>query len=126
MADSEGRSGATRGSGSQGKSEVTKGATGRPGTRLMLDVLLYTLARLLLVGVIVGVILGAAHLLGVREFPIVVAFLFAIVVALPLGMWLFAPLRNRATASMAVIDERRRSDRDQLQARLRGDASPPK
>ncbi|MDT5209046.1 MAG: hypothetical protein QOF67_1461, partial [Mycobacterium sp.] len=32
-----------------------------------------------------------------------------------------APLRRRATASIAVVDERRRKDRDQLQARLRGE-----
>jgi hypothetical protein len=66
-------------------------------------------------------IFGAAHLLGVRDFPVVVAVLFAIVIALPLGIWVFAPLRRRATASIAAVDERRRRDREQLQARLRGD-----
>lgn len=124
MADSEGSG--SEGTGSKGRSEATGGAAGRPGVRLVRDVLLYTLARLVLVGVIAAVIFGAARLLGIREFPIVVAFLFAIVLALPLGIWLFAPLRNRATASMAVFDERRRTDRQQLQSRLRGDQSPPK
>ena len=47
--------------------------------------------------------------------------LFALVIALPLGIWIFAPLRRRATASIAVFDERRRKDREQLQARLRGE-----
>jgi uncharacterized protein DUF4229 len=88
------------------------------------DVAVYTLARLLLVVVLSAVIFGAAHLLGVRDFPLVVAILFALVIALPLGIWLFAPLRRRATASIAVIDERRRKDREQLQARLRGDETP--
>jgi hypothetical protein len=55
----------------------------------------------------------------------VVALLFAIVLALPLGIWVFAPLRRRATASIAEFDERRRTDRDQLRARLRGDGSAP-
>jgi hypothetical protein len=37
---------------------------------------------------------------------------------------LFAPLRRRATASIAAFDERRRKDRESLQARLRGDGEP--
>jgi hypothetical protein len=66
---------------------------------MTMDVAAYALARLLLV----------------------VALLFAIVLALPLGIWVFAPLRRRATASIAAFDERRRSDREQLRARLRGE-----
>jgi hypothetical protein len=62
--------------------------------------------------------------LGLRDFPLVVALLFAIVIALPLGIWIFAPLRKRATAGIAAIDERRRQDREQLQARLRGEEPP--
>jgi hypothetical protein len=94
---------------------------GRPRSSLVVDVLAYTLARLLLVVVLAAVIFGAGHLLGVSDFPLVVAILFALVIALPLGIWLFAPLRRRATASISVIDERRRKDREQLQARLRGE-----
>lgn len=96
---------------------------GRPGPRMVLDVAVYAVARLLLVAVIAGVIYALGGLL-VDEFPLVVALLFAIVVALPLGIWLFAPLRRRATASIAVFDERRRAERDQLRARLRGDDAP--
>jgi antibiotic biosynthesis monooxygenase (ABM) superfamily enzyme len=92
---------------------------------MMIDVLGYTLARLLLVVVLTVVIFGGGHLLGLREFPLVIALLFAIVISLPLGIFLFAPLRKRATASIATLDERRRQDREQLQARLRGD-EPPK
>jgi hypothetical protein len=51
----------------------------------------------------------------------VVALLFALVIAMPLGMWLFAPLRRRATAGLEQATERRRRDREQLQARLRGE-----
>ena len=96
----------------------------RPGSRLVVDVLAYTLARLLLVVVLTAVILGVGHLLGVRDFPLVIALLFAIVIALPLGLWIFAPLRKRATAGVAALDERRRRDREQLRARLRGDEPP--
>lgn len=94
---------------------------GRPRSSLIVDVLIYTFARLLLVAVLTAVILGAGHLLGLRDFPIVVAILFALVIALPLGIWIFAPLRRRATASIAVFDQRRRKDREQLRARLRGE-----
>jgi hypothetical protein len=96
----------------------------RPGTRLVADLVVYVLARLLLVVALAAVIWGAGHLLGLRDFPIVVALLFAMVIALPLGIWMFAPLRRRATASIAVLDERRRKDREQLQARLRGEEPP--
>ena len=87
----------------------------------MVDVLAYVLARLLLVVVLTALIFATGHILGVRDFPLVVALLFALVIALPLGIWIFAPLRRRATASIAVFDERRRKDREQLQARLRGE-----
>lgn len=88
---------------------------------MLRDVGAYLLARLLLAAVLTVVIVGIGHLVGIREFPLIVAVLFAIVLALPLGIWLFAPLRRRATASIAAFDERRRKDRESLQARLRGD-----
>ncbi len=93
------------------------GATGR----MMRDVVIYTLARLLLVVALTAVIYYAAQLLGIRDFPLVIAMLFAIILALPLGIWLLAPLRRRATAGIAQVDERRRSEREQLEARLRGE-----
>lgn len=90
---------------------------------MLRDVGAYLLARLALAAVLTGVLMGVGHLVGLREFPLVVAVLFALVLALPLGIWLFAPLRRRATASMADFDERRRQDKAALQARLRGDGS---
>jgi antibiotic biosynthesis monooxygenase (ABM) superfamily enzyme len=88
------------------------------------DVAVYAVARLLLVAALTAVIFGVGHFVGIAEFPLVVALLFAIVVALPLGIWVFAPLRDRATASMARFDERRRIDREHLRARLRDGAAP--
>lgn len=96
----------------------------RTGSRLYLDVLAYVAARLALVVVTTAALLGIGALIGIKQFPVVIALLFAIVIALPLGIWVFSPLRRRATASLAVIDERRRRDREQLQSRLRGDAEP--
>lgn len=90
---------------------------------MVTDVVVYLIARLVLVAVLAAAIYGVGSLV-VANFPVVVALLFAIVIALPLGIWLFRPLRERATASIAVVDERRRKDREQLQARLRGDEPP--
>ncbi|OBG80483.1 hypothetical protein A5733_03640 [Mycobacterium sp. NS-7484] len=91
---------------------------------MVTDVAVYLVARLVLVAVLTAAIYGVGHLIA-GDFPVVVALLFAIVIALPVGIWLFRPLRERATASIALVDERRRKDREQLQARLRGD-EPPK
>ena len=93
----------------------------RPRNRVVVDVLLYAAARLVLVGALSGAIYGFARLLGIAQFPVVVAVLFALIIAMPLGIWLFAPLRRRATASLAIAGERRRREREQLQARLRGE-----
>ena len=87
----------------------------------MRDVGSYAVARLLLVAAVAALIYGVARLVGVDDFPLYIAVAFAIVIALPLGIWIFAPLRRRASASIAALDERRRQDREQLQARLRGD-----
>ena len=89
--------------------------------RMMLDVVVYTLARLALVAALTAAIFFGAHAIGITAFPLVVAILFAIVLALPLGIWLLGPLRRRATAGIAEVDEHRRREREQLQARLRGD-----
>src|ERR1700753_816107 len=84
-------------------------------------VLLYVAARLVLVAVLTAVIYGAGRLLGVQEFPVVIAILFALIIAMPLGIWLFGPLRRRATAGLAIAGDRRRREREQLRARLRGE-----
>ncbi|MBB4852860.1 hypothetical protein HNP40_000226 [Mycobacteroides chelonae] len=92
-----------------------------PGSRLAIDIALYTLARLGLAVILTLVIFGVARLIGYQDFPLAIAILFALIIALPLGMAVFAPLRRRVTASIAVVDERRRADRADLQARLRGE-----
>jgi Protein of unknown function (DUF4229) len=94
----------------------------RTGNHAVVDVVAYAAARLLLVVALTGAIYGIARLLGVTQFPIVVAALFALIIAMPLGIWLFSPLRRRATAALAISGERRRREREQLQARLRGES----
>lgn len=103
-------------------SEAPSGNTTRdPG---VIDVVIYAMARLLLVAVVSGAIYGAARLAGVSDFPPFVAVLFALIIGMPLGIWVFSPLRKRATAALAVAGERRRREREQLRARLRGESGP--
>lgn len=100
---------------------MTENETGGKTGRMVRDVVVYTLARLFLVVVLAAVIFFAARLLGVTDMPIAVALLFGIILALPLGIWLLGPLRRRATTGIAEVDARRRRDREQLEARLRGE-----
>ena len=90
--------------------------------RMAVDVLVYAAARLALAVLLGAAIYGVARLLGIDDFPLYIAAAFALVIAMPLGIWAFAPLRRRATASIALLSERRRRDRQQLQARLRGES----
>lgn len=99
---------------------MTDNQAGGGTGRLVRDIVVYTLARLGLVAALAAAIFFVAQLIGV-QVPVAVALLFAIVIALPLGIWLLAPLRRRATAGIAEADERRRRDREQLEARLRGE-----
>lgn len=101
---------------------VDEGRAQGAGRRAVVDVLLYAAARLLLAVALAGAVYGVARLMGVSQFPIVVAALFALIIAMPLGIWLFGPLRRRATASLALAGERRRREREQLRARLHGEA----
>ena len=92
--------------------------------RAVVDVLLYVAARLVLVAALSAAIYVAGRLLGGPEFPVAVAVLFALIIAMPLGIWLFGPLRRRATTGLEVATQRRRRDREQLRARLRGEIPP--
>ena len=112
---------------SEGPSDNSTGSStgdGEGGGHTVVNVVLYAAARLLLAVVVTAVIYGIARLLGISQFPVVVAALFALIIAMPLGIYLFSPLRRRATASLAIAGERRRREREQLQARLHGDAVP--
>ncbi|WP_280234172.1 DUF4229 domain-containing protein [Nocardia cyriacigeorgica] len=94
--------------------------SGSAGGRLARNLGLYTVARLGLVAVITAVIMLAAKLIDV-QIPLVVAALFALIIAMPLSLVLFKGLRTKVNEDIAVVDERRRQDKAQLRARLRGD-----
>ncbi|WP_405486327.1 DUF4229 domain-containing protein [Nocardia sp. NBC_00511] len=89
------------------------------GRRLARSLALYTVARLGLVAVIAAIILGVAAIVKVA-IPLIVALLFALLIAMPLSLVLFKKLRTQVNKDIAVVDEKRRSDRQQLMTRLQG------
>ncbi|MFD4457136.1 DUF4229 domain-containing protein [Nocardia sp. NPDC058480] len=101
-------------------SEATGQQGSGAGKRLVRNLALYTLARLGLVVAIAALIVGIAKLVGV-DVPVIVAALFALLVAMPLSLTLFKKLRVKVNEDIAVVDSRRRQDKAQLRARLRGD-----
>ncbi|KQY39129.1 hypothetical protein ASD42_12720 [Nocardia sp. Root136] len=101
-------------------SEATGQQGSGAGKRLVRNLALYTLARLGLVVAIAALIVGVAKLIGV-DVPVIVAALFALIVAMPLSLTLFKKLRVKVNEDIAVVDARRRQDKAQLRARLRGD-----
>ncbi len=90
------------------------------GRRLAGNLARYTLGRLALVAVIAAVIWGVAYALDV-DIPVVVALLFALIVAMPLSLVLFKKLRARVNEGIAAVDEKRRNDKANLRARMRGE-----
>jgi len=82
------------------------------------DVVVYSLARMLLVVVLAALILYVPRAFGV-DIPLIIAALFAVLIALPLSLVLFSSLRKRVNAGIAVVDARRRADRADLEDRLR-------
>lgn len=89
---------------------------------LAVSIALYTGARLVLVVVLAAVIYGIGTAVDVKV-PILVAAVFAVLIALPLGMALFKPLRLRVNRQIAAVDADRKRRHDDLQSRLRGDGS---
>lgn len=94
--------------------------SGSPGRRLARNLALYTVARLALVAVFAAVIVLVAHAVKV-DIPVIVALLFALIVAMPVSLLLFKRLRSRVNQDIAAVDERRRTDKAQLRARMRGE-----
>lgn len=87
------------------------------GGQLAADVAIYTIARLGLVVVLAALIIVVGKLFGV-SVPLLIAAIFAVLVALPLSLYVFGALRRKVAASIAQFDEQRRNDRADLAARL--------
>ena len=85
---------------------------------LAATVALYALARLGLLALIVALLVMAGT-------PFVIALLVALIVALPLSMFVFRGLRTRLDVALAAARARRGEERAALRARLRGEPEPP-
>ncbi|MDL9936082.1 DUF4229 domain-containing protein [Gordonia sp. ABSL1-1] len=95
-------------------------STERVGTGpLLLAIAAYTAARLALVVVVAAIIMGVGRLVDV-DVPLFVAAVFGVLIALPLGMVAFKPLRLRVNRQIAAVEGERRARQGDLQARLRG------
>ena len=70
-----------------------------------------------LVQAVVVIIMVGGNLVGV-EVPFLVAAVFGVLIALPLGMVLFKTLRLKVNSEIAALEAGRRSKHDDLQARL--------
>lgn len=88
--------------------------------KLARNLALYTFARLALVVVIAALIVGGSALVD-AQVPLLVALIFAVIIALPLSLVLFKTLRLRVNEQISAVDEQRRKDRDDLRSKLRGD-----
>ena len=93
--------------------------TGAAKRALARDIVVYTLFRLALVAVIAAVFYGIGRLFT-DDVPLVIVFLFALVVALPLSMVVGKGLRDRVNRSASVIDAARKEKRDDFRRRLQG------
>lgn len=91
--------------------------------RLVRNLALYTVARLLLLAALAAAITVVARLLSI-DIPLFLALALAIVLALPASLVVFRRLRARTFASLAVVGAQRRADRARMRARLRGQREP--
>ncbi|GAA3951314.1 DUF4229 domain-containing protein [Gordonia caeni] len=83
-------------------------------------VALYTLVRMGLVVVVAAIIVGVGMLFDV-EVPLLVAAVFGVLIALPIGMVAFKSVRLKVNQQIAEVDADRAARRSDLHARLRGD-----
>ncbi len=84
------------------------------------DVALYAFLRLLLFLVLTFIIHSIVILLGMADyFPLLVSMTLALILALPLSMFMFKGLRLRVTEQIARWDAERQAHRQELRDQLR-------
>ncbi|MFZ2510189.1 MAG: DUF4229 domain-containing protein [Gordonia sp. (in: high G+C Gram-positive bacteria)] len=81
---------------------------------------LYTLVRMGLVAIVAVIIFYVGKAAGVTV-PVLAAALFGVVIALPLGMFVFKTIRLKVNEQISLVDADRASRKSDLHARLRGD-----
>lgn len=100
--------------------ELTEPAAGGTKSSLFKNLALYTLARLALFAVLAAVIFYAPKAVGV-DVPLLVAMAFGLLVSLPISMFAFKGLRLAVNADISAVDAKRREQREDLEAKLRGE-----
>lgn len=78
----------------------------------------YGLARLLLFFVIFFVLLGIIYVVGVK-IPAAITAVFALIIAMPLSVFVFPKLRMQANESVAVWSANRRAHKDYIAQQLK-------
>lgn len=106
---------------SDAPADAPTSASGSPKARLVRSLATYTAARLGLVVLLGVLILYLPRVVGV-DVPLIVGAVFAVLIAMPLSLFLFTGLRKRVNADIADVDEQRRRARADLETRLRGEA----
>ena len=100
------------------ESPTPSAPSGGPATppRIAPWLLLYTLGRLVIAVVLISLI----WLVGLPGFP---ALLFGLLLSMPVAYVLLRSVRDRLTEALAARNVARRTRKEQLRARLSGDAS---
>lgn len=81
------------------------------------NVIIYTVARLLLFAALTAVIHGFALLIS-SPVPLVMSALLALIVAFPLSMLIFEKQRSDATSAVAQWDAQRKAHKDWVRSEL--------
>ena len=100
--------------------ELTPPAATGSKSSLFKNLALYTLARLAMFAAIAAVIYFLPKAAGVTV-PLLVAMAFGLLVSLPVSMIAFKGLRTAVNADIATVDANRRAQREDLEAKLRGE-----
>lgn len=98
---------------------MSEETTSAPLKRPWKDIFLYFLARLFLFIVLTVVIQGIAILMK-APVPLIMSSLLALILALPLSMFLFKGLRVRTTTALAEFDAERKAHKQHIQEQLEG------
>ncbi|WP_333619435.1 DUF4229 domain-containing protein [Dietzia sp.] len=89
-----------------------------PKGRLAGNLVLFTLARIAIVLVLIAIIEGIGYLVLGSPVPLLVAALIAIVLALPISMFVLRGWTRRINEDIATVDETRRTKKENLRKRM--------
>ena len=73
----------------------------------------------------IGMLVVLAAVLSLLGMPLILALLFAVILALPLSWLLFSGVRGRVNAAMAISTAHRRAERERLRSALNESPGDP-